>query len=95
MANAIMIECPDCGGAGGFSEDCADSRGEHTTRDTACETCQGEGEIEAAADVEFVPTMCPLCKGDGKNVDPNDGELTDCTRCAGSGHIAVPAGEST
>lgn len=40
-------ECEACGGEGVVWWDAADSRGEHTTEESACETCDGTGQVEA------------------------------------------------
>ena len=54
--------CEECGGEGYTYEDRADSRGEHYTRDTACDACDGTGDGEAEAvdpdDVEAYGADC-------------------------------------
>lgn len=47
-----MKECEACGGEGYTYEDRADSRGEHYTRDTACEACEGTGQVESVDEEE-------------------------------------------
>lgn len=42
-----MVDCPECSGQGGHFYDCADSRGEHTTRGDGCQGCDGEGVVRA------------------------------------------------
>ncbi len=52
MTTDDAIECPDCGGQGYTEEDYADRRGEHCTRTSSCDRCDGTGEIAAAPEAD-------------------------------------------
>lgn len=57
------VECPECCGQGGSFYDRADSRGEHMTRGSACDGCDGTGEVETRCGCG-APGVVPIDHGD-------------------------------
>jgi molecular chaperone DnaJ len=47
-----------------------------------CKTCGGAGQVTQSQGFWQVRTVCPVCRGEGRVVDPAD----RCTDCGGSGH---------
>jgi hypothetical protein len=45
MKTSQTMDCPSCHGSGYECEDAADSHGEHYTRETPCEACEGAGQV--------------------------------------------------